>query len=166
MVKVNLSDINVPELIADIWSPLNDEQREFLANHFTLQNYKKNEVIHCEGETPTHLMCLLSGKVKIYKDGVGGRSQIIRMIKPVEYFGYRPYFAKTDYVTAASAFEPSLVCQIPMTALMIVVLPDPLAPVRPSGSPGVRVKETSRTSGRPSLERTVRCFTSSIDSPS
>lgn len=92
--KVNLSDINVPELIADIWSPLNDEQREFLANHFTLQNYKKNEVIHCEGETPTHLMCLLSGKVKIYKDGVGGRSQIIRMIKPVEYFGYRPYFAK------------------------------------------------------------------------
>lgn len=94
MVKVNLSDINVPELIADIWSPLNDEQREFLANHFTLQNYKKNEVIHCEGETPTHLMCLLSGKVKIYKDGVGGRSQIIRMIKPVEYFGYRPYFAK------------------------------------------------------------------------
>ena len=64
-------------------------------------------------------MCLLSGKVKIYKDGVGGRSQIIRMIKPVEYFGYRPYFAKTDYVTAASAFEPSLVCQIPMTALML-----------------------------------------------
>ena len=121
MVKVNLSDINVPELIADIWSPLNDEQREFLANHFTLQNYKKNEVIHCEGETPTHLMCLLSGKVKIYKDGVGGRSQIIRMIKPVEYFGYRPYFAKTDYVTAASAFEPSLVCQIPMTALMTLL---------------------------------------------
>ena len=91
MVKVNLSDINVPELIADIWSPLNDEQREFLANHFTLQNYKKNEVIHCEGETPTHLMCLLSGKVKIYKDGV------------------------------ASAFEPSLVCQIPMTALMTLL---------------------------------------------
>ena len=82
---------------------------------------KKNEVIHCEGETPTHLMCLLSGKVKIYKDGVGGRSQIIRMIKPVEYFGYRPYFAKTDYVTAASAFEPSLVCQIPMTALMTLL---------------------------------------------
>ena len=121
MVKVNLSDINVPEVSADIWSPLNDEQREFLANHFTLQNYKKNEVIHCEGETPTHLMCLLSGKVKIYKDGVGGRSQIIRMIKPVEYFGYRPYFAKTDYVTAASAFEPSLVCQIPMTALMTLL---------------------------------------------
>ena len=101
--------------------PLNDEQREFLANHFTLQNYKKNESHPLRRRDTTHLMCLLSGKVKIYKDGVGGRSQIIRMIKPVEYFGYRPYFAKTDYVTAASAFEPSLVCQIPMTALMTLL---------------------------------------------
>ena len=72
MVKINLSDINIPELIADMWSPLNEEQREFLSNHFTLQNYKKNEVIYCEGESPAYLMCLLTGKVKIYKDGVGG----------------------------------------------------------------------------------------------
>lgn len=121
MVKMNLSNVNVPELIADMWEPLNEEQREFLANQFTLQNYKKNEVIHCEGETPKYLMCLLSGKVKIYKDGVGGRSQIIRMIKPVEYFGYRAYFAKEDYVTAAAAFEPSLICLIPMSAITTLV---------------------------------------------
>ena len=121
MVKINLSDINIPELIADMWSPLNEEQREFLSNHFTLQNYKKNEVIYCEGESPAYLMCLLTGKVKIYKDGVGGRSQIIRMIKPVEYFGYRAYFAKEDYVTAATAFEPSIICLIPMSAIMTLV---------------------------------------------
>ena len=121
MVKINTSDINVPELIADMWTPLNEEQREFLASHFTLQNYKRNEVIHCEGETPTHLMCLLRGKVKIYKDGVGGRSQIIRMIKPVEYFGYRAYFSELDYVTAAAAFEPSLICLIPMTAITTLI---------------------------------------------
>lgn len=66
-------------------------------------------------------MCLLSGKVKIYKDGVGGRSQIIRMIKPTEYFGYRAYFAKEDYVTAASAFEPSTICLIPMSAIMTLL---------------------------------------------
>ena len=54
-------------------------------NNYTIQTYKKNETIYCEGETPSHLMCLISGKVKIFKDGVGGRSQIIRMIKPVSY---------------------------------------------------------------------------------
>ena len=122
MVKTNLSNINVPELIADMWNPLNEEQREILASHFTLQTYKKNEVIHCEGETPTHLMCLLSGKVKVYKDGVGGRSQIIRMIKPVEYFGYRAYFSGADYITAAAAFEPSVICLIPMTTITQLVM--------------------------------------------
>ena len=110
MAKFDLSEIDVPTLIADMWEPLNDEQKEILASHFTLQTYKKNEVIHCEGETPTHLMCLLKGKVKVYKDGVGGRSQIIRVIKPVEYFGYRAYFSGADYITAAAAFEPSLIC--------------------------------------------------------
>ena len=121
MAKVNHSNIHIPELITDMWAPLTEEQREYLSDQFTLQSYKKNEVIHCEGETPTHMMCLLSGKVKIYKDGVGGRSQIIRMIKPVEYFGYRAYFAKQDYVTAAAAFEPSIICLIPMTAIESLV---------------------------------------------
>lgn len=121
MGKQAQPNVNIPELIADMWQPLNEEQRAFLASNFSLQSYKKNEVIHCEGETPTHLMCLLSGKVKIYKDGVGGRTQIIRMAKPVEYFGYRAYFAKEDYVTAAAAFEPSLICMIPMTAITTLV---------------------------------------------
>jgi len=121
MVKINLSDIVVSEYIADMWAHLNAEQREFLANNFTLQNYKKNETIYCEGEVPTHLMCLLNGKVKIYKDGVGGRSQIIRMVKPVEYFGYRAYFAKEDYLTAAAAFEPSTICLIPMSAITTLI---------------------------------------------
>ena len=91
MIKKELSDAEISESISEMWYPLNDEQREYLVQNFTIQKYKKNETIYCEGETPTHLMCLLNGKVKIYKDGVGGRSQIIRMIKPVEYFGYRAF---------------------------------------------------------------------------
>ena len=118
MIKKELSDAEISESISEMWYPLNDEQREYLVQNFTIQKYKKNETIYCEGETPTHLMCLLNGKVKIYKDGVGGRSQIIRMIKPVEYFGYRAFFAKENFVPAASAFEPSTICMIPMTAIM------------------------------------------------
>ncbi len=121
MVKMNLSDINISEHLSDMWALLNQEQREFLANNFSLQTYKKNETIYCEGEKPTHLMCLISGKVKIYKDGVGGRSQIIRVIKPTEYFAYRAYFAQEPFVTAAAAFEPSIVCLVPMRAITTLV---------------------------------------------
>ncbi|MCD8310593.1 MAG: Crp/Fnr family transcriptional regulator [Prevotellaceae bacterium] len=125
MVRSNSADIHIPSLIAEMWEPLTQEQREFLANHFTLQHYRKNEIVYTEGEEPSNLMCLLSGKVKIYKDGVGGRSQIIRMIKPVEYFGYRAYFAQEPFVTAAAAFEPSLICMIPMTAIKRLVRENP-----------------------------------------
>jgi len=118
MVKNKLTVAEIAESIADMWQPLTEEQREYLAQNFNIQKYKKNETIYCEGETPKYLMCLLSGKVKIYKEGVGGRSQIIRMIKPVEYFAYRAYFAKENFVTAAAAFEPSVICLIPMTAIV------------------------------------------------
>ena len=110
-----MSDIDISEPLSDLLAPLNNEQREFLMNNYTIQTYKKNETIYCEGETPSHLMCLITGKVKIFKDGVGGRSQIIRMIKQ------RAYFAKEDFVTAAAAFEPSVICLIPMTAITTLV---------------------------------------------
>ena len=121
MAKKSIADINVSEALADMLAPLNKRQRGVLMNNYTIQAYKKNEMIYCEGETPTHLMCLISGKVKIYKDGVGGRSQIIRMIKPKEYFAYRAYFAQEDFVTAAAAFEPSVVCQVPLSTITSLV---------------------------------------------
>ena len=121
MVKKELTDKEIIEYISDVWQVLDEGQKDFLNHQFTIQRYKKNETIYCEEETPEYMMCLLSGKVKIYKDGVGGRSQIIRMIKPVEYFGYRAYFAQENYVTAAAAVEPSVICMIPMTAITRLV---------------------------------------------
>ena len=121
MVKKELSEAEIAKSIPDLWQPLTEEQRILLAQNFTIQKYKKNETIYCEGETPTHLMCLLTGKVKIYKDGVGGRSQIIRVIKSHEYFAYRAYFAEEDYVTAAAAFEPCTICLIPMTTIISLI---------------------------------------------
>lgn len=124
-MKKELTELEIAESIPDLWQPLTQEQKEILAKDFTIQKYKKNENIYCEGETPTYLMCLLSGKVKIYKDGVGGRSQIIRVIKSHEYFAYRAYFAEEDYVTAAAAFEPCTICLIPMPTIVKLIQENP-----------------------------------------
>jgi CRP-like cAMP-binding protein len=98
----------------EVWRLLNEQERELLRKNATIHHYKKNQQIYEEGEEPKDLMCLLKGKVKIYKEGVGGRSQIIRMIKPIQYFAYRAYFARENYLTDAAAFEASTVCLIPM----------------------------------------------------
>lgn len=117
MVKLSITDINIPELISDLWMPLTLDQRERMASSFILQTYKKNEIVHSEDEKPTHLFCLLKGKVKVFKEGVGGRSQIVRMIKPVEYFGFRAFFANELYVNAAAAVESSVICLIPLNII-------------------------------------------------
>ena len=64
MVKKELTEAEIAESIPDLWQPLTESQRELLAQNFTIQKYKKNETIYCEGETPMHLMCLLSGQSK------------------------------------------------------------------------------------------------------
>ena len=121
MVKQQKEEVDLSASLSEVWRVLTDKEREILRSNSTIQHFKRNELIYCEGDEPKDMMCLLKGKVKIYKDGVGGRSQIIRMIKPVEHFGYRAYFAKEDYVTAAAAFEPSLICLIPMSAITTLV---------------------------------------------
>ena len=100
--------------ILDFWQPLSNSQRQLIVDTMQVCRYKKNDVIYNEFDAPGQMLILTHGKVKVYKDGVGGRNQIIRVIKPIEMFGYRAYFAGEQYRTSAMAFEPSTVVKIPM----------------------------------------------------
>ena len=104
---------------------MSDNERETLEANAKIVEFKKNEIIYYEEEDPKYLMSLLKGKVKIYKNGVGGRSQIIRMVRPVQHFGYRAYFAQEPYVTSAAAFESASVCFIPMDIIERLILGNP-----------------------------------------
>ena len=107
--------------ISDMLSTLTPEQREELLSHVSVVKYKKNDVIYSEGDLPTNLLCLVSGKVKIYKDGVGGRPQIMRVLGDTEYFAYRAYMAGEPFITAASAFEPCTVLKVPLEIIVDLI---------------------------------------------
>lgn len=112
------NSIDVEEIISknlsEIWNVISEEQRKLILENFSIHNYKKNQIIYAEGEQPEYLWCLLNGKVRTFKSGIGERVQIIRLYRSVQYFGYRAYFAGENYTTSASAFEPSVVGSIPM----------------------------------------------------
>ncbi len=114
MSKKTKEKIDLSFTLTDIWRLLTEDERDLIKSDARIVSFRKNETIHVEGDQPKDLMCLLKGKVKIYKNGVGGRSQIIRMIRPIQYFGYRAYFVKEPYVTASAAFEASTICFISM----------------------------------------------------
>jgi CRP-like cAMP-binding protein len=98
----------IDELL-NFWDVLTPDERQYLRNNHSIQSFKKGEIIACEGDVPTHMMILESGKVKVYKDGVGSRTQIIRMLKPGENFSYRAMIANELYNTTVAAFEASIV---------------------------------------------------------
>lgn len=113
---MELEETEIEEQLSELFEVLTDDQRLRLLNCKTLRHYKKDEIIYNEGETPRQLFCLLSGKVKIYKDGIG-HSQIVRIMSPVEYFGFRAAIAQEAFITAAAAFEPSFIVKFPLTLI-------------------------------------------------
>ena len=114
MIKTVIERV-ISEDLAGIWNILDSDEKRRIVDAFTIQEFKKNQIIYGETETPEYLWCLLKGKVKLYKDGIGGRSQILRLIRPVQYFGYRAYFADETYVSSAAAIEPSSLGMLPMS---------------------------------------------------
>jgi len=103
-----------------MWAPMTDRQRKLIHDSITIEVYQKNETIYKETERPEKMMCLVEGKVKIYKKGMG-HDQIIRVVKPFEIFGYRAYFASDDYKTTAMAFEMSTIAFIPMKTIIEIM---------------------------------------------
>ena len=114
MIKSTLEQIISNDLAA-IWTVLSPEEKRRVADNFIIHDFKKHQLIYAEGDTPANLWCLLRGKVKLYKDGIGGRPQILRLYRPIQYFGYRAAFADEPYVSSAAAFEPSTLGAIPMS---------------------------------------------------
>jgi len=118
MFEFENKEIDFSTNVSCVWRLLNGQERKLLRENASILHFKKNQKIYSEGEKPQYLMCLLKGKVKIYKAGVGGRSQIIRVIRPMQYFAYRAYFAQEKYQTHAMAFESSTVCLVPLGLLI------------------------------------------------
>lgn len=102
-------------------SELDQEAKQKIVETMICTSYKKGDLIYKEGEMPSGLHCLLTGKVKIYKDGIGGRQQIVRMAKPIGFIGYRAFFADEIHIASAEALEDSIVCRI-KTELMFDIV--------------------------------------------
>jgi len=100
---------NFPQL----YSVLNEADKSFLLENHSVKFYKKNEKIYIEGEKPKGLLCLGQGKVKVYKAGVGGREQIVRMVAAPGFLGYRALFADDIHIASAVAIEECIIFFMP-----------------------------------------------------
>lgn len=104
-----------------VWHALTDEEKMYIDQNSRIYTFQKNEIVHREGDTPTHMMMLVSGKLRVYKESVNNRHQIIRMLKPYDFFGYRAMIAGGTYNTSVSACENSEIYLVQREAFMKIV---------------------------------------------
>lgn len=104
-----------------VFTVLTPKEKEFLKQNYTCAFYKKGEIIFKEGDKPMGLMILAEGKVKIFKEGVGGREQIVRMAKPVGFIGYRALFAEENHTATAVAIEDCVSCIVDKESVYRVI---------------------------------------------
>jgi len=113
---------NSPE---SIFYGISKEAKDFLSEHTMCKSYKKGEMVFVESSKPSGLISLSDGKVKIFKEGAGGREQIVRLSRPCGFIGYRALFAEENYHASAVAMEPSIACTVEKSALFYVMKNDP-----------------------------------------
>ncbi len=109
------------EEVLTFWDILTPDERNYIRTTYSVQYYKKNEVIQSEGDRSAHLMVLASGKVKVYKACSSNRPQIVRMLKPGEHFGFRAIIANEPNSTTVIAFETSAVYLISADSFLSIL---------------------------------------------
>lgn len=109
------------EDLKELWEILTPEEKNKVREAFVVKQFKKNQIIYAEHDAPEYLYCLLTGKAKMYKDGIGGRQQILRLYRPIQYFGYRAYFADEPYVSSVAAVEAASIGIIPMDLVKEII---------------------------------------------
>jgi CRP-like cAMP-binding protein len=110
---------------SSIFKGLNQKDKETLGNQHTLTLFKKNQFLFKEGDKPRGLICLASGKVKVFKDGVGGRGQILKMVRQQGFIGYKSLFSDIPWSVSAIAIEDSAVCVFEKNTFLRILKKNP-----------------------------------------
>ncbi len=108
-----------------VFRDLPDKEKEFLIQDHSCITLKKGEMIFHEGNRPAGLYCLASGKVKVYKEGIGGREQIIRMVRPQGLIGFAAFITGNVYSASAVAIEDSGICRFDRDPFMKLIRRNP-----------------------------------------
>lgn len=117
--EIAIEQIN--QRLSTVLELLTEDECKKMTAHIKIQHLRKNELAYKDGDSPHDMLCVLTGKLKIYKDGVSSRSQLIRVLKPGSFTGHRAYFADDVHHTSCEALEPTTIARIPLIVLTEII---------------------------------------------
>jgi len=87
------------------------EWLEFAQKHIISRRYKKKEHVIYEKSLMKGIFFIHSGKVKVYKTGIGKKQQVVRLSKSGDILGHRG-FNREYWPISAEVIEESCICSI------------------------------------------------------
>ncbi len=101
------------------------EMLEFVDEMKTCQHFRKGQIIFNEGSRPNGVYCINSGKVKMFKNGIDGKEQIISFAKEGDMIGYRAIVADEQLSTSAETLTEATICFIPRSVFEKALINNP-----------------------------------------
>jgi len=106
---------------SSIFKGISQKEKEVITEHHIISNYNKGESIFREGDKSRGLACIVAGKAKLFRTGVGGREQILKMLRPMDLTGYRSLFADNIWSASAVALEQTTLCILEKASLVRIL---------------------------------------------
>lgn len=97
------------------------EQLKNLSVDRKTRKFKKKEMIFHEGDHPTYLYFIVSGKVKAFRMNEEGKEFIIDLYNQGDFFGYMALLENAVYLESAVALEETEVALIPKSDFHILL---------------------------------------------
>ena len=101
---------------------LTGDQLELIRNNSNVVSYHRKDSVFRQGTRTSHIMLMVSGLVKIFKEGKSERIVLLRMAAPGEYIGMLSVMGDQIHQYSATAVEPSDICFIDINAFRNVLM--------------------------------------------
>lgn len=101
---------------------LYDEQRALLQRNSNIVKYNKKDTVFLQNTRTSHIMLVISGLIKIYKEGRSDRTVLLKIAKPGGYIGLMSVLGDQIHQYSAAAIEDSEICFIDINAYKNVLL--------------------------------------------
>jgi CRP/FNR family transcriptional regulator, polysaccharide utilization system transcription regulator len=103
------------------FSFLTDEEKDLIRSNSNIVHYNRRENIFLQNTRTSHIMYLNTGLVKIYKEGKGDKSLILKLATTHQFLGLMSIFGSDIHDHSAATIEPSDVYYIDISIFNKIV---------------------------------------------
>jgi CRP/FNR family transcriptional regulator len=101
---------------------LNDTEKAIIIENSSIVRFSKKDIIFRQNTRTSHIMIVISGMVKIFKEGSGHRQIILRLAMPGSYIGMLSVLGDQIHQFSASAVETSDICFIDINPFRNIII--------------------------------------------